>query len=300
MAYEFKNNFKSNEWEDSFNDQRRNKKTGETRDKWVQLDNGLKYDPDTGETVLYRDNQLLYRYDPAGNQTQYGGQSFAGKLDPRILDTLTEKDMTKASDTAFNSPFIQQQLGKLETNPFIVGSEVANYGDAYADKQYTSALKPLMGTAQAYSMTNAYTDALKRFQGKGLFDELSGMDFSSQRNSSMPPAMDAANIPNKTNAPKSFGADPSRPYSHVNTSAPQKRNDPMLDQQLKDMQKGSTPDWGKLYEQISGYFGEAQKKQQLGTAKPRQQLGSFQQFSPTIQKRQQSYVSSTPSSGKAG
>lgn len=315
MAFEFK----SNDWEIVGEGKKRNKKTMETKDRWVTLDNGLKYDPDTGETVLYRDDQLLYKYDPVSRKTRYGGNEFAGKLDPRILDSITEADYGKAFEDSFNNPYVQGQLAKIERNPFIVGSEADVYGDAYAEKKYESAFKPLQGTIQAYSMAQAYEDAVKRFQGTSLFDELGSMDFSTPKYSGNPigspeqlkaiednpnlsPEVKAAILGKSTpqaapNKPV-FGGDPSRPYSYANQQQQPAGIPPDLQDKLKEQTK--SPDWSKLYDQISGYYTDLQKKQALGTPQKREQIGSFQQYSPTISRRQQSYTSSTPYSTKAG
>jgi hypothetical protein len=288
--------------------------------KWVDLNNGMKYNPETGETYLKgkEANTYDYWYNPKTSQTTYGGKQFSGKLDPRILDSIGEDAWTSAYDSSFNNPDIQAQLAKIEKNPFIVGSEYANYGDAYAEKKYGAAFKPIQEQLDRLALSQAYSTAQKGFSGQSFFDELAGHNFSEpapagdanyrtpeqitniQNNPNLSPEVKAALLgqQTETQAPQKSGdmvGIPTPVQEPAQSITPQQPTSP---QAPTAPQQPQGPDWGALYEQISGYFTELQNKQSLGTPQKREQIGSFQQFSPTVSSRQQSYTSSAPYSSK--
>lgn len=276
--------------------------------RWVDLDNGMKYNPDTGETYLKdASGKIQYRFNPTTGKTTYAGKDYAGKLDPYILSSLSGDDISLGQNN--NAAYLDKQLGKLEKNPFIVGSELANYGDAYAEKKYSGALKPTIDTYDRLTMASAYDSARKKYSGPTFFDQVKGMDFSEKK---APPAdLDVEAIKNNSNLPPAVKeailakAQPQTPAAVPNQVQTPVMPEPTPVQQPTAPQQPTQaqgPDWKALYDQVSGYFTEIKNKQALGTPRQRQQISSFQQYGPAQIQRQQtpatSYGRSTPYSGK--
>jgi hypothetical protein len=123
-----------------------------------------------------------------------------------------------------------------------------------------------MNSQQHMSFNAAYWDALERTKqegGQSFFDYASGLGAQESAGTGQQPTESQPSLPSTPQEP-----DSSSQFGNY--------------------------DWGALYDQISNYF----MPQQQQAGKPREQIGSFQQYGPTISQRQQSYISSTPYSGK--
>lgn len=271
-------------------------------DRWVTLDNGMKYNPDTGETTLAgTDGKLQYRYNPVTGKTTYGGTEYAGKYDPYILSMLSQQDIDKGSSQ--HQGFLDKEFNKLDKNPF-TGSAIQGAKNAGA-------------TYGAYTLRSAYDEVRKRYQGPSFFDEVKTMDFNDQKpvddkesqidaiknNSNLSPAVKEAILSKMTGqaAPQAVVKSP-RPGAIFNTApqpaatpeptAPQQPTEPQQPMAPQQPNTPQGPDWGGLYDQISSYFTEFKNKQALGTPKQRQQISSFQQYGPAQIQRQQTPATS--------
>lgn len=263
--------------------------------KWVELNNGIKYDPESGETLIQGDdpNNPSYWYNPnafGGAKTFINGQSYAGRYDPYTVNSITGDDLTKA--TAKHEGYLDSIIGNLEKNAFI-----------QTEKGATDAIKTPANIYSNLSFSSAYDEARKKNEGT-FFDEVKQLDFTQQKdpyitdnqrqqienNASLSPAVKQAILGGYEewqNKPSS----PTQPTAPSQAMVPTSPSEPAAQQSPEQL------DWKALYDQISGYFTQPQQNA-LGTKQPREQIGSFQQFGPTIARRQQSYVSSTPYGSK--
>lgn len=268
------------------------------KDEYLTLPNGLIYNPATGETRLNGDdpNSPAYWYNPSavgGPKTYYGGTAYAGRYDPYVIGSLTSGDYTYGTNK--NQGYIDSLVNGLEKNAFL-----------RSEKDYTDAFNTGVAPYQHLVFSDAYNQARKHYTGETFFDQIKNFDFGSLENpldqnlpkqNSFQPAVEQNVTPITSPAPKAqeptYATQPASPATPIVPD-----NTPLATDQQAQQPQTPGLDWGALYSQISNYFTEAAKKQALGTPQNREQIGSFQQFSPTIATRQKSYVSSTPYGSK--
>lgn len=249
--------------------------------QWITLDNGFKYNPKTGETVLEGQDKAKpeYWYNPTTNKTTYGGQSYAGKLDPYVLAAMNEQDITSAGEK--HQGYLDAAFGKLETNPFL-----------QTESSQQNAINPISGTYNALTFSSAY-DAARKRQPRSFFDEVKSTNFGEETKVPTTANIDAY----RELMAQRYGSDPTKASQYqkpLTAETPEQPTKPQTPIQPETSDSNTQPDWKSLYEQLQGMFS-----QQSQPNKPRETIGSFQQWGPqAIQRRQQSYVSSTPYGSK--
>jgi hypothetical protein len=337
---------------------------------WITLENGVRYNPKTGETSIPgEDGKDAYSLKKIGEtknsgkitdlyETMYGGKTYKGKYDPSVLDQITETDYNKAYEDELG---VQEGLKSSLLNNSR-GIDEAGLSDAYQAMIFNRAY----GAAQGRSTEPSFLDSLKK---QNPFQE-NAIDSTDKRNGFAAGTPEIDNILNNpsipdgnkkimlealTNKPLTEGA---RSYLHkslgqvagkINQPVPAaptapegprqdlggltleeygKKRDEWLQagnsgdfkatlgatQQPSTPSTPSTPsspslpsapqangglDWKKTYDDLTGLITDYRNSLSKPAGKPKQQIGSFQQYGPSASiQRPTGYKSSTQFSTK--
>ncbi len=306
--------------------------------QWYEDEQGFRFNRKSGEIILDGEGDSpVYSYNPAfegGGKTTYNGQTYKGKIDPFLLDSITQEDydaayktqddrFTKAEEEYNKTPF---QYGSAGAN---IGNIANNYGSNALIDAYGRARERIKET----SFTGLESAATKHFKDleaqKGTQPYASPEDAEKiQNNPNLSPAVkdailagyrqkmglpepepvratwsqeDLQRDPWRANAPFKASPAPQAPSAPVAPSAPAPVSQPSAPTapQAQAPQGPQGLDWTSVYDQIQTYLKGLQPSSPAAVkGKPKEQIGSFQQFSPTIMNRSQSYRSSAPYSGK--
>jgi len=284
-----------------------------------EFDGGYNYNPLQGRMSFGPDSN--WWYDQNQNITNIGGQQYQGYFDPQYFDMITEDDwaaskealaprlasMEGVHENAMEMMYMRalKERGGLYNDSVDVDFDrmwhAQGFGKDYEDiyKQYSQEL-----------LQHAYGGLQQRMGGElppTIKDTLQNQDWvAAYKNLISPPVNEQAwgqeagvsnlegyrqHMYRLTGDERYKGtlgeSQPGTPSTPTQPSLPSTPQESATGSQFGDY------DWGSLFDQMSNYF---MPQQQAG--QPREQIGSFQQYGPTIAQRQQSYVSSTPYSGK--